>query len=151
MINHRKELQLKDTVGAGGGGKSGGSGGSESSDTCQTNEIIKILHAIGEGELSLFLDGVSYTNPGQSIFLNNTPLVNPDGSYNFGAYDQTTQEDDLYTGGGTTYWEWRNGSPTQPLMANPAFPSTSQIISVNEEVLGGTTTPDVAPAPVVYQ
>ena len=148
MSNLKEEiiqlLKQKATEGAG-GGKSGGSGGSESPDTLVTNETIQILHAIGEGEVNL------YTGDGQSIFLNNVPLENSDGSYNFGAWNQTDNEDVLYTGGGKTYWEWRSGTPSQTVMNNPAFPSASQIYSVDAEVLGGTTVPDLPPAPVVYE
>jgi hypothetical protein len=102
MHFNKKELYLADVSGAG-GGKSGGSGGSESPDTIQTNQIIKVLLAVGEGELNLYDDGSGEL--GRSIFLNNTPLVNSDGSYNFGAWNQTDQADVLYTGGGTTYWD----------------------------------------------
>ena len=147
MNFNKKELYLTD-VGGAGGGKSGGSGGSESPDTIQTNEIIKILLAVGEGEINLYDDGSGEL--GRSIFLNNTPLVNSDGSYNFGAWNQTDQANVLYTGGGSTYWEWRNGAPSQSLMTNPAFPSATAIFSVNQEVLGGTSIPLLAPAPVTY-
>src|SRR6185437_6353197 len=138
-----KEREVRDIEGAG-GGKGGGGGGSESADTLRVNEFIKLLLLIGEGEVNL------YTGDGQSIFLNNTPLQNSDGSYNFGAYNQTTGTTGLYRGGGSTYWEWRNGSPSQSPMTNPAFPSASAIYVVNAEVLGGTSSPYLAPAPVVY-
>jgi predicted phage tail protein len=136
-------LELKSISGEG-GGKGGGSGGSDSADTLQTNEIIKIVHLIGEGEVNL------YTGDGQSIFLNNTPLQNSDLTYNFGGYDQTNDTTTIYTGGGSTYFEWRNGAPSQSPMTNPAFPSASAIFTVNAQVLGGTSSPLIAPAPVPY-
>jgi predicted phage tail protein len=138
---------LEDTIteGAGGGGKSGGGGGgSESNDTLITDEIVKVLNLLGEGEVNL------YTGDGQSIFLNSVPLVNSNGSYNFGNFNQTTGTSGLYVGGGATYWEYRNGSPSQTPMTNPAFPSASSVISVNQQFTGGTTVPLVAPAPVIY-
>src|ERR1019366_1324433 len=138
----KKEREY-DTEGAGGKGGAGGVP-SQASDTLVTNEMIQILHLIGEGEVNL------YTGDGQSIFLNNVPLVNSDGSYNFGSYNQTTGDIGLYTGGGSTYWEWRNGSPSQTPMTNPAFPSASAVFSVNAQATGGTTVPLVAPSPVVY-
>jgi hypothetical protein len=48
--------------------KGGGGGGSESPDTLTSNETIKILHLLGEGEINLF------TGDAKSIFLNSTPL-----------------------------------------------------------------------------
>lgn len=137
------DLELKTTEGEG-GGKGGGGGGSESADTLQTNEVVKLLHLIGEGEINL------YTNDGQSIFLNNTPLQNSDLSYNYGAFDQASGTTGLYRGGGSTYYEWRSGAPTQSPMTNPAFPSASAVYVVNQQVLGGTSIPSVAPAPVTY-
>jgi predicted phage tail protein len=138
-----KERQIHDIEGAGGKG-GGGGGGSDAADTLEVNEFIKMLHLIGEGEVNL------YTGDGRSIFFNNVPLENSDGSYNFGGWDQIKNAETAYYGAGSTYWEWRNGAPTQTAMTNPAFPSASTIFSVNTQILGGTTTPYVAPAPVIY-
>jgi predicted phage tail protein len=135
-----KERQYID----GASGKGGGGGGSNASDTLVTDEKVLILHSLGEGEINLV------TGDGRSIFLNNIPLQNSDGSYNFGAYNQVTGDTGLYTGGGATYWETRNGSPSQTPMTNPAFPSASTIVPVNQEAFGGTSIPLVAPAPVIY-
>jgi predicted phage tail protein len=116
---------LRNTEGA---KKGGGGGGSESPDTLTSNETIKILHLLGEGEINL------YTGDAKSIYLNSTPLQNSDDSYNFGV----------------PTWEFRTGTPSQTVMSNPAFPYVSQIFSVNQQVLGGTTSPPVSPAPVTY-
>jgi len=116
-----------DIVGAG-GGKSGGSGGHEASDTLVTDQIIKVLHLLGEGVCNLA------TGDGRSIYLNNTPLQNADMSYNFV----------------NCAWDFRSGTATQSPMTNPAFPSGAAIMNVNQEFTGGTTTPLVAPAPVIY-
>src|SRR5689334_13179471 len=116
---------LRNTEGA---KKGGGGGGSESPDTLTSNETIKILHLMGEGEINLF------TGDAKSIYLNSTPLQNADDSYNFGIPS----------------WEIRSGTPDQTAMANPSFPYVSQIFSVNQQVHGGTTTPLVPPSPVTY-
>jgi predicted phage tail protein len=144
-ISHTKLDSYRDTVGAG-GGKSGGGGGAEAPDTLVTNETIKILNLLGEGETNLF------TGDGRSIFLNNIPLENSDGSFNFGNYNETLVANNtlLYFGAGSTYWEYRNGSLSQTPMTNPAFPSATTIFNVNQEFTGGTSSPPVAPAPVIY-
>jgi predicted phage tail protein len=141
MLN--KEKLYKHTEGAG-GGKGGGGGTSEGPDTLVTDEVIKILHLLSEGEVNLF------TGDGKSIYLNNVPLENPDGTYNFGGYNQSTASTNIYTGAGSTFWEYRNGSPSQTPMTNPAFPSSSEVFTVNAEMFGGTTSPSVAPSPVIY-
>jgi predicted phage tail protein len=145
FIEQQKQDQYRDVTGSS-GGKSGGGGGSESADTLVTNEMVKILNLLGEGEVNL------YTGDGQSIFLNNVPLMNSDGTYNFGNYNETTEANNLlfYYGAGTTYYEYRNGAPSQTAMTNPAFPSASQIYTVNQAVTGGTSSPVVAPSPVSY-
>ena len=118
--------QFTDTYGEG-GGKGGGGGGVESPDTIATNETVKILHLLSDGQRNL------YTGDGRSIFLNGTPFVNADTSNNFG----------------TPIWEFRNGSPSQTIMSTPAFPGASQIFSVGQQVLGGSSSPFVAAAPVI--
>jgi len=71
--------------GGGGGGKGGGGGGSQqtartptvASDSLDSKQYATVLDLISEGEIEGLKDGL------KSIFLNNTPLQNPDGSYNF--------------------------------------------------------------------
>jgi predicted phage tail protein len=137
--------QYEDTVGSG-GGKSGGGGGSEAADTLVTNEMVKILNLLSEGEVNL------YTGDGRSIFLNNIPLQNSDGSFNFGNYNETVEANNstLYYGAGSTYWEYRNGAASQTPMDTPAFPSASTIFTVNQEMTGGTISPPVSASPVIY-
>lgn len=69
----------------------------------------KVLVAVGEGEFS----GVPTA---RNIFLNGTPLENPDGSQNFG---------------GVT-WEWRPGTQDQTYIQG--MPDVSNEISVNTEI-----------------
>ena len=74
--------------GSGGGGSKSGGGGSRTpttdKDSLNNKSFANILDVISEGEI----DGIhnpdgSSTGFHQSIFLNNTPLKNADGTNNF--------------------------------------------------------------------
>lgn len=78
--------------GAGGGGGKGG-GGSARTPTTQrdgldSRQYAELIDLISEGEIAGLKDGL------KSIFLDNTPLQNPDGTFNF-------QNVELYTRNGT--------------------------------------------------
>jgi hypothetical protein len=64
-----------------GGGKGGGGGAqrtpTEASDNLNSTQYAKVIDLISEGEIEGLKDGA------KSIYLNNTPLQNKDGSYNF--------------------------------------------------------------------
>ena len=74
-------------AGGGGGGKGGGGGAGVQQQVAQTPSIAgdsldskqyaTVLDLVSEGEI------LGLKNGSQSIFLNNTPLQNPDGTYNF--------------------------------------------------------------------
>jgi predicted phage tail protein len=74
-------------AGGGGGGKGGGGGGAQSQPAARTPTITRdsldskqyatFVDLVSEGEIQGLKNGL------QSIFLNNTPLQNPDGSLNF--------------------------------------------------------------------
>ena len=68
-------------AGAGGGGGKGGGGGAhtptEADDTLQSVQFASVLDLISEGEIEGLDDG------NKSIFLEDTPVQNPDGSNNF--------------------------------------------------------------------
>jgi predicted phage tail protein len=71
---------LKPITGSGGGGKGGGGGGSiptEAPNTLKSITTARIIDLLGEGEIGGLVNGA------QSIFFDNTPLQNPDGSFNF--------------------------------------------------------------------
>lgn len=73
--------------GGGGGGKGGGGGGStptEAPNTLQSRSTARVVDLIGEGEI------VGLVNGAQSIFFDDTPLQNSDGTFNFSnvTYDQ---------------------------------------------------------------
>ena len=67
--------------GGGGGGKGGDGGGggtpTEATDNLNSTQYAKVVDLISEGEIQGLKDGA------KSIFLDNTPLQNADGSYNF--------------------------------------------------------------------
>jgi hypothetical protein len=71
-------------AGGGGGGKGGGGGSQQTArtpvianDSLDSKQYATVLDLVSEGEIQGLKDGF------KSIFLNNTPLQNPDGSYNF--------------------------------------------------------------------
>ena len=68
-------------AGAGGGGKGGGGGETytptEAGDSLNSTQYANLVDLISEGEIEGLKDGY------KSVFIDNTPLQNPDGSYNF--------------------------------------------------------------------
>jgi predicted phage tail protein len=68
---------MNDIHGAGGGGGSSQHTPVESPDSLRSLATFRILDLISEGEIAGLVNGQ------QSIYLNETPLVNPDGSLNF--------------------------------------------------------------------
>jgi len=80
-------------IGAGGGGFGKSSGGSSRTpstapDSLDSRQYANVIDLISEGEIEGLADGF------KSIFLNNTVLENPDGTYNF-------QDVTIYTRNGT--------------------------------------------------
>lgn len=69
--------QKKPIVGAGGGGGGGQASPVEQADSLQSSSYAQVLDLVSEGEIEGLVNGA------QSIFLNETPLQNPDGSFNF--------------------------------------------------------------------
>ena len=62
------------------GAKGGGGGGHtpiEAPETGRSKQIVNIVEVLSEGEISGLADGM------KSVYLNNTPIQNQDGSYNF--------------------------------------------------------------------
>ena len=78
--------QTKYIQGAG-GGKGGGnnSGGTEADDTLQSIQFANVLDLISEGEIQGLDDG------NKSIFLDDTPVQNADGTDNFSGYRVVTR------------------------------------------------------------
>jgi len=78
---------IKGSGGGGGGGKGGGGGSrtpTTAKDSLNSKSFANILDLISEGEIEGLHDPGGFTNSFmQSIFLNNTPLKNSDGTDNF--------------------------------------------------------------------
>ena len=109
----------KKIIGAGGGG--GGKGGGqqqgrvavEASDSLRSIAYARVLDLISEGEIEGLVDGA------KSIYLDETPLQNPDGTYNF-------------TG---TAWTTRTGTQAQPYITG--FPAVENTTALGIEVKYG--------------
>ncbi|PHM60089.1 host specificity protein J [Xenorhabdus ishibashii] len=92
-----------------------GGGGSprtpvESPDSLQSTSYAKILLALGEGEFAGGLDGTN-------IFLDNTPIIGPDGQANFEGVK----------------WEFRPGTPHQDYI--PGMPAVENELTVGTELM----------------
>lgn len=64
----------------GGGGKDGGGGGRspiESPDSLRSRQYARVVDLVSEGEIVGLVNGL------KSVYLNDTPVQNPDGSFNF--------------------------------------------------------------------
>jgi len=111
--------QTKYVQGAGGGGGKGGGGGSrtptEADDTLQSIQFANVLDLVSEGEIQGLDDG------NKSIFLDDTPVQNADGSNNFSGYTVVT----------------RNGTQAQNHIPGD-FGSTQVERPVNVEVVNAT-------------
>lgn len=103
-------------IAGGSGGKAGGSGGglSESADTLKSSSYAQVLDLISEGEIGGLVDGA------KSIYLDDVPLQNADGSYNFS---------------GVTYVA-TTGTQTQPAIAG--FDQAMSEIAVGIEAKAST-------------
>ena len=110
--------QTKYIQGAGGGGKGGGGAHTptEADDTLQSIQFANVLDLVSEGEIQGLDDG------NKSIFLDNTPVQNADGSNNFSGYTVVT----------------RNGTQAQNHIPGD-FGSQQVERSVNIEVTNGTS------------
>lgn len=115
-------------IGAGGGGKSGGGSArvaQEAADSLRSKAYARVVDLVCEGEIEGLVQGL------QSVFLDDTPIQNADGSYNFS---------------GVTL-ESRPGTQQQGYI--PGFASVENEVSVGVEckfaqpVVRSITDPDV--------
>tara|TARA_Y100000004_G_scaffold59541_1_gene66316 strand:- start:475 stop:4215 length:3741 start_codon:yes stop_codon:yes gene_type:complete len=105
-------------AGAGGGGGKGGGGShtpTEADDTLQSVQFASVLDVISEGEIQGLEDG------NKSIFLEDTPIQNADGTNNFKSFSVAT----------------RNGTQAQTHITGN-FGATQSEKAVNSEVVNGT-------------
>lgn len=104
-------------IAGGGGGKAGGSGGglSESADTLKSSSYAQVLDLVCEGEIGGLVDGA------KSIYLDDVPLQNADGSYNFSnvTYIATT------------------GTQTQPAITGFDQASSETVVGVEAKISTG--------------
>jgi hypothetical protein len=103
----------------GSGGKGGGSQFYEADNSLQSTATVKVLEVISQGPITGLVNGA------KGIYLNNVPVENADGTFNFG---------------GKVGWDQRVGLPSQPIMSG--FPSSSVVFPVSTQVTNTT--------PVVY-
>jgi predicted phage tail protein len=125
-------------TGSGGGGSKGG-GASVAPNTLRSNTLARIVELLGEGEIEGLVAGA------QSIFFNETPLQNADGTYNFGGlftYNSDTGTYDPVTTGTTltgddvwipgVSWDARTGLPDQAVLNG--YASSETTTSVEEQI-----------------
>lgn len=99
--------------GSGGGGKGGGGGGRvavEAPDTLQSVQYARVLDLVSEGEIGGLVNG------DRSIIINDTPLLNENGQYNFSG----------------VAIDYRVGTQSQNYI--PGFPAVENEVSVGTEV-----------------
>lgn len=103
--------------GAKGGGKSGGSQSQrtpyEAPDNLLADSTARVLDVVSEGEIEGWADPA---HPAKCIYFDDTPLQNPDGSYNFSG----------------VWFELRTGTPNQEPV--PGFSAVENEIGVSAEV-----------------
>ncbi len=128
MTKHMKPGLTPLIIGAGGGGKSGGGSArvaQEAADSLRSKAYARVVDLVCEGEIEGLVNGL------QSVFLDDTPIQNADGSYNFS---------------GVTL-ESRPGTQQQGYI--PGFASVESEVSVGVEckfaqpVVRSITDPDV--------
>lgn len=112
---HKKQDQFRELSGAGGGKGGGGRVAVEAANTLSSRAIVKVVEVLSEGPI------VGIAGGAQGIYINNTPLQNSDGSYNFARAS----------------WDYRVGLPSQDYMQG--FPSVEAEFVIGTQVT--TTTP----------
>jgi predicted phage tail protein len=110
---------MKEIKGFGGGGGKGGGGGGgrvaqEAPDTLRSIAYANVLDLVCEGEIEGLADGL------KSVYFNETPLQNANGTFNFTGAELTT----------------RNGTQAQSYI--PGFESVENEIGVATEVVAAT-------------
>lgn len=113
-VHNGGHRDLYPTIGGAGGGSKKGSGGRvavEDPDSLQSRAMISIIDLLGEGQIGGLVDGA------KSIYLDDTPLMNPDETLNFEGFE----------------WEQRDGQPIQTPLSGD-FGSVETPVTVNVQV-----------------
>lgn len=105
---------MSDEIIGSGGGKGGGRRAKEAPNTLRSASVVRVVEVVSEGEIEGIAGGA------RGIYINDTPLQNADGSYNF----ERVQ------------WDVRTGMPDQKYMEG--FPGVQNEIIVNSAVLAAT-------------
>src|SRR5665213_874711 len=132
-------------TGSGGGGSGnskgggGGTGATEAPNSLKSNSIARIVELLGEGEI------VGLVNGAQSIYFDQTPLMNADGSSNFGGlftYNTNTgQYEPILSGtvpsGSFVWyngvsWDQRVGLPDQAVISG--FAQSETVTDVSQQI-----------------
>jgi predicted phage tail protein len=134
----------------GGGGKSGGGAGRapiEAPDSLRSRQYARVLDLLCEGEIKGLVDGL------KSVYLDDTPIQNPDGSYNFNGVTflmRNGTQNQSYIPGfdaieseqavGT---EVTNSSPVTRSITNTNVNAVRVTLSIPQLTLQNTTTGDL--------
>lgn len=148
------------TISGAGGGESSSSSASvraavEDPDSLQSRAMVAILDLLGEGQIGGLVNGA------QSIFFNDTPLQNLDGTFNFSGVTwdfRTGTQDQLPIAGfddiETPYNEGvqvKTGMPHTVTISNPNADQVRVIVTVPSLMEQDTTTGDVHGTSVQYK
>jgi predicted phage tail protein len=100
------------------GGAGGGGGGKESADTLRSRAQSSVVAIVSEGEIQGFEDGV---DPLTSIFLDDVPIKNANGDYNFEIKEIVTYSEEVAAG----------KQPNQPSATGKSSPASFSRNSLN--------------------
>ena len=114
-------------IGSGGGGGKGGGGGgrtpTEDKDNLDSKSFARVLDLLGEGEIGGLVDGA------KSIFINNTPLQDTDGTFNF---KDVSFEVRTGTSNQTLIPVTRNIAQTKPTGFSTVPQSTPKVVQITD-------------------
>ena len=109
----------------GGGGKGGSKGGgtTEAADSLQSREMLAVLDLLGEGQIGGLVNGA------KSIYFNNTPVQNLDGSWNFTVQSTAANGSTVLTPVAFVY-DFRDGQQVQTPIAGHSDVETPYTLGI---------------------